>query len=374
MQSKILIVNQHAGYLTTDVANAFKDDYDEVVLMFGQKFDGERKLHPKIKIQKTFRYNRSTTAKRLWSWCVVTVHLFFLLCWKYRNHRVLYYTNPPLAYFNALIFKNSFGLVVFDVYPDALKLIGIRDSWFVYKIWKWVNKKVFTKAEVIITLSEGMKQQIEQYVSKEKLKVVSIWHASEHLKPIPKELNPFLKSHGWVNRFIVMYSGNMGAGHKLDVLIEVAKELTNREDILFLFIGDGLKKDVLLKRTAEAHLTNVEFLPWQDATVLPNSLAAGDIAVVSLEPAATHASVPSKTFNYMAVGAPILAIGSPGSELEKLLLKYEMGIYTHGNDVSEIRDFILGLYHNQEKKRMLSKRSFAASKSYDHKLAHLYKF
>jgi glycosyltransferase involved in cell wall biosynthesis len=374
MQKKILIVNQHSGYLTTDVANAFKCDYEQVVLMLGQHIQSGRSLHPSVHIQRTFRYNRATTVKRLWTWCVTAAHLFLLLCWKYRHHHVLYYTNPPLAYFNALVFKNPFGLVVFDVYPDSLKLSGIKEPWFIYRAWKWVNKKVFAKAQVIITLSEGMKQQLEQYVSGDKIRVVSIWPASENLKPIGKESNEFLKSHGWVNKFIVIYSGNMGAGHKLDVLIEAAYELQNHEDILFLFIGDGLKKDALFKKTMERCLYNVRFLPWQEPAILPNSLAAGDIAVVSLEPAATHASVPSKTFNYMAVGAPILAIGSPGSELEKLVLNHEIGFYTNGRDVAEIKSFILDLYHDRSKRDFLSKKSFAASKGYSYELANRYKF
>jgi len=374
MSKKILIVNQNSGYLTIDVANAFKEQYDEVVVMFGLNRVTERNFHPDIKIQKTITYNRSSTFKRLWTWGIGTLHLSWLLLWKYRGYKILYYTNPPMSYFNALIFRNPFGIVVFDTYPDALKLIGIQENSVLYKRWVGINKKVFKKAKQIITLSEGMKKQLTQYVDESKIKAVSVWSASDHFKPIAKEMNTFLKQNHWEKKFIVLYSGNMGVGHKLEVLIDVADNLKNQEDILFLFIGEGAKKKTLIHLVEKKGLNNVSFLTWQDASVLPYSLASGDIAVVALEPEATHASVPSKTFNYMAVGAPILAIGSPGSELEKLIHQHDIGFCTRGEELNEIESFILDLFNNKEKAQQFSLKSFYASKLYHYFQASNYIF
>jgi hypothetical protein len=337
MSRKILIVNQNSGYLTIDVANAFRQKYDEVVVMYGMIRVTDRNFHTDIKIQNTIIYDRSTTIKRLWTWSLCTIHLFFLLLFRYRGYHVLYYTNPPMSYFNAIFFSNPFSIVVFDTYPDALKLIGINESSFVYQLWKNVNKKVFSKAVQIITLSEGMKKQLSNYVANEKLKVVSVWSASDKFKPIPKKSNPFLLKNNWVDKFIVLYSGNMGIGHK------------NK-------------------------LKNVHFLTWQNAETLPYSLAAGDIAVVALEPEATHASVPSKTFNYMAVGTPLLAIGSTGSELEKLIIQYGLGLCTEGKEVSEIKGFTLEMLINKDKIEKLSQNSLQASTHFNYQMAFHYVF
>lgn len=364
MSKKILIVNQNSGYLTIDVANAFKEQYDEVVVMFGLNRVTERNFHSDIKFQKTINYDRSSTVKRLWTWGVCTLHLLFLLLFKYRGYHVLYYTNPPMSYFNALFFSNPFSIVVFDTYPDALRLIGIKESSFIYRLWKNVNKKVFAKAIQIITLSEGMKEQLGNYVDIKKVKAVSVWSASDTFKAIAKESNPFLKTYNWTDKFIVLYSGNMGIGHKLEVLIDVAKQLEEKEQILFLFIGEGAKKNTLINMASKNQLQNVHFLTWQDAETLPYSLAAGDIAVVALEPEATHASVPSKTFNYMAVGAPILAIGSLGSELEKFIYNHDIGFYTSGDDLDEIVRYILELIRDREKAKQVSLKSINTSKSF----------
>jgi glycosyltransferase involved in cell wall biosynthesis len=374
MIKKILIVNQNSGYLTIDVANAFKEQYDEVVVMCGMNRVTERNFHPDIKTQKTTTYDRSSTIKRLWTWGICTLHLFFLLLFKYRNYHVLYYTNPPMSYFNALFFSNPFSIVVFDTYPDALKLIGIQENSLLYKIWVGINKKVFKKAKQIITLSEGMKKQLTQYVDESKIKAVSIWSASDHFQPIAKEKNTFLKQNHWEDKFIVLYSGNMGVGHKLEVLIDVAESLKNQEDILFLFVGEGAKKKTLIHMVEKKGLNNVSFLTWQDASILPYSLASGDIAVVALEPEATHASVPSKTFNYMAVGAPILAIGSRGSELENLIHQHDIGYYTRGEELREIEGFILNLFNDIGKKNQFSFKSCSAAKKYNYHQSNQYLF
>ena len=371
---KVLIVNQNSGYLTIDVANAFAKNYDEVVVMYGKNNITERTFDSKIKIQKTIAYNRTSTFKRLWTWGLCTIHLFFLLVWKYRKHKILYYTNPPTAYFNSLVFSNPFSIVVFDTYPNALSLIGVKPTSFFYKIWAKINKRVFKRAQKIITLSEGMKQQLLDYVDENKIQVVSIWPGSGDFKPIQKEGNKFLLEKKWMNKFIVLYSGNLGIGHKLEVLIEAAEGLRDIDEILFLFIGEGSKKRKLQDLVTQKQLNNVEFLTWQDASVLPYSLASGDLAVVALEPEATHASVPSKTFNYMAVGAPLLAIGSPGSELESLIDKHQIGLYVTGDHVKDIKEFILDLFGNTDKKQELSDRTFQASKNYHFSAADQYLF
>lgn len=374
MNKKIFIVNQDLGYLTIDVANAFKECYDKVVLFSGSIDITDRNLHPEIKIFKTIKYNRKSTLKRLFTWGACTMHLTFLLLFKFRGYKVLYYTNPPMSYFNALFFSNSFSVVVFDLYPNALKLIGINENSFLYRIWKRINIQVFKKADQIVTLSEGIKEQLSCYVDNNKIKVVSIWPGSEKFKPIPKNENLFLKKHNWENKFIVLYSGNMGIGHKLEVMIDVAENFIDREEFLFLFIGDGAKKKILANLVHNKNLTNVEFLPFQESNILPYSLASADIAVVALEPEVTYASVPSKTFNYMAVGAPILGIGSSGSELENLINYHKVGLYSSGEDANELSKYIDNFFENKSELKKISFRSYSASKRFNYAIAQEYLF
>lgn len=371
---RILIVNQNSGYLTIDVANAFAASYDEVVVMFGYNRVTQRKFSPKIKIQKTIKYDRSSAIKRIVTWSLSTVHLFILLSIKYRKYKVLYYTNPPMSYFCARLLNNKFSIVIFDTFPDALKLIGVSDSNFIYKFWVRINRHVFKKAERIITLTEGMKKQLSKYVDSEKIKVISIWPASDEFKPLPKTDNPFLKAHCMCNKFIVMYSGNMGTGHNLEVLIEVADQLREYHDIHFLLIGEGAKKKKLKNLADNLCLNNLTFFPYQSAELLPFSLAAADVSVVAQEPNAAHLSIPSKTFNYMAVGSPLLGIGGKESELQHMIEKHNNGEYFTEDNLSEIKKYIINIYKNKTLKMKYSENSRMAIKIYSYSNAFDYIF
>lgn len=373
-KGKILIINQNSGYLTIDVANAFSTIYEEVVVMYGLNKVTERNFNSKINHQKTVKLNRSSHLKRILSWLACTIHIFILLLWKYRNYTILYYTNPPIAYFNSLFFRNKFSIVVFDTYPDSLRLIGISEKLFVYKIWVSVNRKVFSKAVNIITLSDGMKSQLKHYVSENKIKVVQIWPASNSFKPIPKEQNIFLKLHKWEKKFVILYSGNMGIGHKLEILVDLAESLVNITDILFLLIGEGSKKKGLQTLATSKSLQNIAFLTWQDASIFPYSLASGNIAVVALESEATYTSVPSKTFNYMAVGAPLLGIGNSGSELERLITSSQLGMFVQDYEILKARKFILELFQNELIEKQFSNQVYNVSKKYSFSQASEYIF
>ena len=129
-----------------------------------------------------------------------------------------------------------------------------------------------------------------------------------HFKPICKEQNPFVKEHHLENKFVVMYSGNIGYTHSVECLIEVAKNMQTDNDVKFLMIGEGKKKTDLVAQAEELNLRNITFLPLQDFNVLPYSLASADLGIITLDENVSRVSVPSKTFNLMAVGVPLLVI------------------------------------------------------------------
>ena len=102
------------------------------------------------------------------------------------------------------------------------------------------NKKVFAKAKNLFTISDDMKRTVAQYVDEEKIKVVYNWAHNEHLKPVEKSDNSFLKQLQLEDKFIVLYSGNMGMTHDIDVLVDVANALKENAKIHFLLAsGDG---------------------------------------------------------------------------------------------------------------------------------------
>lgn len=369
---KITLINQSTGFLMIDIANAYAEIYEEVTLITGKVEILERSLNSKIRISKIMSYDRKNSFTRFSSWIWGTLQIFIKLAFKYRKEEILFVTNPPLAYLCASFLKREYSILIYDIYPDALKNIGITENNIIYKIWRNLNKSIFRKAKEIFTLSEGMASKLSQYVKEEDITVIYNWSGSENIKLIPKNENLFIKSQKIEDKFIILYSGNMGYTHNIEVIIDIAKSLKNERDLVFLFIGDGKKKNELIKTAKDENLNNCLFLDWQDSKTLPYSLAAADLGVVTLNEETAFLSVPSKTYNLMAAGVALLSISPQKSALSELIKKHSNGCNFTSNQVSEICEFIMYCKNNKEELNKLSYNSLIASKNYTFKNASLY--
>lgn len=359
---KVVLINQSTGYLMIDIVNAYADEYDKVSLIAGSVKVMERPLKDMVVVDKIIAYNRKSSIKRLFTWCWGTLQVFFKLLFNYKGYEVVYVTNPPMCYLLALFFKNFFSVIVYDIYPDALRNIGIREGNMLYKCWERWNRRIFSKASKVITLSEGMGKILEKYVDKKRIRVVPNWVASEQFHPIEKNVNPFVQKYSLGDKFIVLYSGNIGYTHNVEYMIEVANFLKEEVDIQFLIIGEGKKKETLKNMVKEYGLSSCLFLTWQEREMLPYSLGAADVAVVTLNDETAQVSVPSKTYNLLAVGVPLLCIASKHSELAGLISCYNNGVCFDKNAIHSMADYILSLKNNLEYYKQLSDNSLNAAK------------
>lgn len=372
MKDKIVFINQSTGYLMIDIVNAFASQCKETALIAGGIKENERSLNPSTKVDKIVEYNRTSIFKRLLTWVWGTIQIYFKLLFKYRGWYVVYVTNPPLSYLLSLCLKNPFSVIVYDIYPDALTNIGIKKTNFLYRKWiKW-NNKLFDKADKIFTLSDGMKKQLSSYTDNNKIESIPNWSASTKLHPINKEENIFIKIHNLTDKFIVLYSGNIGITHNVEYIIEVAKKLKNDNDIQFLIIGEGGKKKILENNVTKYGLNNCRFLTWQSVEMMPYSLASADIAVITLNDDTASLSVPSKTYNLLAVGAPLLCIAPKTSELNNLVSEYNNGRCFDKEAIKEMTEYILEVNNNPTLKKGLSNNSLKASKQFTYKNAEQY--
>lgn len=369
---KVVLVNQSTGYLMIDIVNAYAKHYDEVVLLAGSIRVLERPLKEKVCVRHIMSYNRNSSSRRMVSWLWSSVQVFFLLLFKYRKFETIFVTNPPFAYLTGLILKREFSVIVYDTYPDALKNIGISENNPIYTAWEGMNRMIFGKAKNIFTLSESMALQLSEYVPKERITVIPNWSGSTKFGPVSREENPFIADNKLERKFVVLYSGNIGYTHNVEVLTEVAEKLKEETDICFLFIGEGRKKEELVKIAKQKNLDNCRFMTWQSPDILPYSLSAADLGVVTLNDTTAQLSVPSKTYNLMAAGVALLSIAPETSALAQLIQDHKNGRNFNAGQTMEIVDFILQCRNNRKELSVMSENSLKASKKYTYSNAELY--
>jgi hypothetical protein len=361
VKKKIVFVNQSTGYLTIDVINAFAEHYDEVALIYGNIRIQDVEINQKVKKSRIVEKSRVSHIRRFIAWFFASIQTFFLLLLKYRNYEIFYVSLPPFAYFSSLLLKNKFSLLVYDLYPDVLKIIGISENNIIYRLWAMINKLLYKKAHRIYTISDSMALKMSQYVPIEKIHPIPLWAGLTNVTPISKSENPFVIKYNLQNKFVVQYSGNIGGGTSIELLLDVAKKLIKEEDIIFLIIGRGQKMPLVEKIVKEEELINCLILPFQPDEVVRFSLASADVSVVLVEENTADSSIPSKIYNIMAVGSFILSVSPNDSEVSKLVNRYKIGANFNNNQEDLISDYILNLKKNPDELFHFKKRSIDAS-------------
>lgn len=372
IKKEIVIINQDSGYLMIDIANAYVDKGYSVSLITGRLVERNKKLNEKVKISRIVKYNRTLTIKRLFTWGLGVIQILFLVIFKYRGHELLIVSNPPFATLIPQIIKNPFSLLIYDIYPDVLvesKMLS-KNSFLIRK-WKRANKKIFNKAQNIYTLNDQMKKVLEIYSLNKDIKVIPIWTDNTFLKPIDKNANPFIKEHQLKDKFVILYSGNLGKTHNIEILLDLADKI-NDNHFIFVIIGGGEQYNSIKSEINRRALKNIKLLPWQDPKMIPFSLSSADIGVVSLGNEASRLSIPSKTYNLMSTGVPILSLSDSNSALANLVEKNKIGKNFNFDEKAEILNFIKELKRSNTKVTFYKKNALETSKKFDSENA--YKF
>jgi glycosyltransferase involved in cell wall biosynthesis len=177
--------------------------------------------------------------------------------------------------------------------------------------------------------------------------VIPTWTDTTSIKPLPKISNPFVREHLPSAEFVIMYSGNLGATHAIETIIEVAEHLRADSRIQLLIVGDGAKYAQVGAAIASGRTPNIKLLPLQPLKVVPYSFASADIAFVTLALGYERLSLPSKTYDMMAAGCVIVGISQAGSGLDILISKHACGMNFEPDQADSIATWISDLVHNK---------------------------
>ncbi|WP_448561768.1 glycosyltransferase family 4 protein [Trichothermofontia sp.] len=287
------------------------------------------------------------------------LHLLRHAC---RHHILVLTTAPPflhsLGYFIHLIFGTPYVCILYDFYPDiAVQLGVVSERHWLVRLWHRVNQQVWARSQAIVVLTATMQQRlVEKYPAiADKVVVIHNWADPQRIQPIAKHRNWFAQQHQLVNDFVVLYSGNLGRCHDLDTILGAAQLLQTQPQIKFLFIGGGARYPDCQAQVQALGLTNVVFLPYQDVAVLPYSLTAGDLSLVSIGPGMEGLVAPSKLYAALAAGRPIAAICDAHSYLRTLIQEAQCGQSFRHQDSQGLATFIQTLYRNPDLSQCLGR-------------------
>lgn len=260
---------------------------------------------------------------------------------------ILVTTSPPtggvIGWLISMIRRVPFNFWVMDLNPDQAIAQGVvGPNSLPARVFDFFNRRLLKRASNIIVLDEFMASNVRKKTPglDEKIHIIPPWPLEQALESIPKNENPFITEHQLEGKFVLMYSGNHSPVHPLDTFLEAAKELSDDERFVFLFIGGGKGKKAVDDFISSEEPGQVLSLPYQPLEKIKYSLSAADIHLVSMGAPMIGCVHPCKFYGSMSLAKPILYLGPPDSHIGKVIRETGAGWQIDHDNPSELVEVI----------------------------------
>jgi len=244
---------------------------------------------------------------------------------------VIYATSPQLfqgvtGYFLSRVHRAKFVFEIRDLWVDFAELLGQFKNKKLLQLARRLESFLYKKADHIVVVTNGYKQRLIDLGIQEKKITVIPNGVNPNSLPSLKGSSSVKHQYGIEDKFLVLYAGNIGAAQGLTTIISAAEKLKDDPSVVFMFIGEGVEKQILMEKATSLNLSNVLFIDSKRKEELLGYYEAADVGIVSLKKHPLfEITIPSKIFDYMSMSTPIL-IGVNG-EAKEIVEEHEAGYY-----------------------------------------------
>ena len=364
---KILLIHQYflennesGGSRWTSFTKNWNDKNHEILVLAGMVHYTTGKKHKKYrgkyffkdKINEKFTIFRSHVSEsynssfigRLWAYFSFVFSSLISGIFKIKNDfDLIIVTSPPLFVgITALILSKLKGIpFVFeirDLWPESAIDTGVLKNKLIIKLSKYFEKYIYENASLIVVLTPAFKQKLIKTNKINSEKIVLIPNAADFslTDDLMKTFDVvnFRKDNNFNNKFIILYVGAHGVANNLIQIIEAAEKTKITDpDMLYLLIGDGMEKKMLINEAKVKNLNNIKFLDPVSKNEIFKYILTSDIGTSVLKKAETFKTVYSnKTFDYMSCKKPVLMLIDGISR--ELVEDAKCGIYVEPEDIN----------------------------------------
>ncbi len=307
---------------------------------------------------------------RLISYVSFMAVAYWRLLWVGKNTTVFGVTNPPFLaialWFRSILGRFRYQYMLLDIYPDALVKLGIlKRRSFISRSWAYLSKLAYRRADRLIVLGRDMITLLarDYGIDPEKMDYIPHWSAMESDDPLSFDGNPMAESLGLKDKFVVQYSGNMGAWHDMNILVDAAARLQDEKGIHFLFIGGGQRRAEAQAKSEELGLNNMTWLEFMPIEKLPESLTCCHVSLISLRAGLEGIAVPCKLYGILASGRAVIAQAPAESEVPLVVEEENCGRVVAPGDCDGLVAAIKQFAADRDETAAMGERAFAAYKA-----------
>lgn len=232
-----------------------------------------------------------------------------------------------------------------DFNPEQMIAVSFVKTWIARKIMMRVDKHSCRKSDKIVVVGRDMVETLKRRFGNNvpSYTYINNWINEKEIIPLDeddKRVQQFKKEHGLDDKFVIMYSGNIGLYYDLLELERVIASFKDQKDVVFAFVGQGSVLTDMEKYKQDNDLDNIVFIPYQAKEDLVYSLNAADVHFVVNAKGIKGVSVPSKIYGVMAAAKPVLGILEEATEARMIIEESGCGRVVNPGDYKAITETI----------------------------------
>lgn len=284
---------------------------------------------------------------------------------------VLALTTPPhvglLARWAACWKRAAHAHWVMDIYPDVLAAHGaLRADGLLFRMLAWLSRRELKDSPLVVCLGDDMAERLRDRMGDSlsagrAIEALPLW-SDPALAPWPAPAPPPLRrEQGWGEHdLILMYSGNMGRGHRFGEFLSAAAALKQDRNVRWVFAGGGKRRVEIETALAQDSGLNLALQPYAASERLREHLCSADVHLASLDARWQGCMVPSKVQGVFAVGKPVIFVGGEKNSIAQWIKESGGGWVVPENDVRALLDAVAAARAPGEcHRRGLAARKFA---------------
>ncbi len=236
-----------------------------------------------------------------------------------------------------------------DVFPDVAIEAGVLTGRRAIAAARALERFTYRRADAVTVLSDDLADNLRAKLrpaERDRIRVIPNFIDTGRIAPGDPH-NDYRREFGLGERRVVMYAGNLGYSQPVGLVLEAARRLAGREDVVFVVNGAGSARPALEEEAAD--LPNVCFVDLQPRERLGEVLAAADIHLVLLRRGFARSSVPSKLYSILAAARPLVASVDAGTEVARVVEAAGAGTAVGPDDPDALLEAVLDLVDDPDR-------------------------
>lgn len=350
------------GQILTELAEGLKDSFQITVICTVPSYTGKISQHYRkhkyyyeninsidvLRIRVP-EFRKNFALSRIYN---ITSYFFSAVLATFRvGHQDYIFTisQPPilggvLGVFGKHIKKAKLIYNIQDFNPEQIQAVDFTHNKLLLSAMMALDKFSCCQADKVVVVGRDMVETLQSRFSDlPPFAYINNWINEKEIFPLPssdEQVMQFKRKYGLQDKFVIMYSGNIGLYYDLFNIEKVIQKFQNVQDVVFAFIGEGSVLERLKNFQREQEIRNIIFIPYQDKASLVYSLNAGDVHFVVNARGIKGVSVPSKLYGVMAAGKPVLGILEESSEARLIIEEARCGLSVSPGDYQAVYGLI----------------------------------